>query len=201
MRRKTIRLIVVLLILALGVGTVVLIGASSSHASDSVMIKKFIEHEADFNLLLSMANDDSKASIIRSHFVGREIKGAWPPYIYLFENEGWPRSEAELGFSKSRWDEYRGLFKKLNIDGIDRKHDMPDAVFFTASMNFSPLDENEYKTEVTEKGYVYSGEGIYNSLTDSLDGLKINRPTICYKKLSEHNHWYLYYEWSVSKPE
>jgi len=199
MRRRTICLIVVLLILASGLGTVVLIGVFSSHPSDLVMLKKFIENEADFNLLLSMANDDSKASIIHSHFVGMEIKGAWPPVIYLFENEVWPRSEAELGFSKRRWDEYRGLFKKLNLDGIDRKDDVPDAVFFTASMVFSPLDENE--TEVTEKGYVYSAKGIYDSLTGSLDGIKINRPEIFFKKLNDHDHWYLFYAWSVSKPE
>src|SRR5262249_45266748 len=149
------------LLLALGVGKIVLIGISSPHASDSIMIKKFIEHEADFNLLVKMANDDSKASNIRSYFVGIENKGAWPPNIYLFENEVWPRSEAELGFFKRRWDEYRELFGKFNLDGIDRKDDIPDALFFTASMVFSPLDENG--TRVTEKGYVYSAKGIYDS--------------------------------------
>lgn len=199
MRRRTICLVLALLILALGVGTAVLIGISSSHASDSVMIKGFIEHEDDFDLLLSRANDDSKASNIRSYFVCMENKGAWTPSIYLFENEVWPRSEAELGFSKRRWDEYRELFRKLNLDGIDRKDDIPDAVFFTASMVFSPLDENE--TEVTEKGYVYSAKEIYGSLTGSLDGVKINRPAIFFKKLNDHDHWYLFYAWSVSKPE
>ncbi|HKQ75010.1 MAG TPA: hypothetical protein VJ810_15045 [Blastocatellia bacterium] len=201
MRRRTICLILVLFILAIGVGTIILIGVSSSHPSDSVLIKKFIEHEADFNLLVKMANDDSRASSIRLYYVRMENKGAWPPYIYLHESEAWPRSEAELGFFNQRWDEYRGLFKKLNLDGIDRKHEMSDAIFFTASMIFSPLDGDGDETEVTEKGYVYSAIGIYNSLTGSLDGVKINRPAIFFKKLNDRDHWYLFYKWSVSKPE
>jgi len=200
MRLRSIFLIVVLLILAIGVGTVVLVGVSSSHASDSVMIKKFIRHKADFNLLVKMASEDSRASFIGSHFVGLENEGAWPPTIYMDEDKDWPRSESEMGFSRQRWDEYRKLFKRLNLQyGIDRKHEMPDAVFFTSSMDFSSLDG--YEEAVTEKGYVYSAREIHGSLTGSLDGLKINRPAMFLKRLNERDHWYLFYEWSVSKPE
>src|SRR5215510_31998 len=200
MRLRSIFLIVVLLILAIGVGTVVLVGVSSSHASDSVMIKKFIRHKADFNLLVKMASEDSRASFIGSHFVGLENEGAWPPTIYLDEDKDWPRSESEMGFSRQRWDEYRKLFKRLNLQyGIDRKHEMPDAIFFTASIDLSPLDE-DYNARI-KKGYVYSANGMYNSLTGSLDGTKINRPATFFKKMNDRDHWYLFYEWSVIKPE
>jgi hypothetical protein len=183
---------------AIGVGTVALIRFSSPHASDSVLIKNFYDHETDFNLLVKMANEDSKIHIIGSSFVGLDNRNDWPPSIYLHENEAWPRSEAELGFTQQRWAEYRRLFTKLNLEsGMERKHDMPDAIFFTASIDFSEIDEAE--TAVTEKGYVYSPKGIYYSLTGSLDGIQINRPAIFFKKLNDN--WHLYYEWSVSKPE
>ena len=198
MKHKFLWLIVALLMFSIGVGTVALIKFSSPHASDSVLTKNFYDHEADFNMLVKMANEDSNASTIHPSFVCLKNIDDWPPSIYLYENEAWPRSESELGFTNRRWSGYRSLFKKLNLEsGIDHKHDMPDAIFFTASINFSEIDEAE--TAVTEKGYVYSPKGIYNSLTSSLDGIEINRPAIFYKKLN--GNWYLYYEWSVSKPE
>lgn len=73
---------------------------------------------------------------------------------------------------------------------------MPDAIFFTASFDSSRIDENE--TAITEKGYVYSRKEISTSLS-SLEGIETNRPAIFYLKLKRD--WYLYYEWSVSKPE
>jgi hypothetical protein len=185
MRRRTSYLIIVLLIAIVGGGAVVLIGTSSPHTSDSALIKKFSEHEADFNLLMKMAGDDAKASIIRMGFVGLGNEVDWPPTIYLYEDKVWPRLESELGFSQQRWDEYRRLFKKLNLHGIDRKPEMPDVVFFTASMDFSPLDD--YESAVTEKGYVYRPKGIQHSLTGSLDGLKIDHPAMFFKRLNDHD--------------
>jgi hypothetical protein len=75
---------------------------------------------------------------------------------------------------------------------------MPGGIFCTASIEFSVIIEGE-ETAVTQKGYVFTPSGINNSLTGTLDGIEINRPAIFYKKLNES--WYLYYEWSVSKPE
>jgi len=66
-------------------------------------------------------------------------------------------------------------------------------------MDFSSLDG--YEEAVTEKGYVYSAREIHGSLTGSLDGLKINRPAMFLKRLNDRDHWYLFYEWSVTKPE
>ncbi|HEX8774518.1 MAG TPA: hypothetical protein VF735_13160 [Pyrinomonadaceae bacterium] len=199
MKRKIIWLIVALLMFIAGVATVRLRKSySPPHATDSALTKNFSDHQADFNILVKMANEDSRVRIIESSFVGLDNKDGWPPSIYLHENEAWPRSEAELGFTKQQWDKYRSLFQKLNLEsGMKRKHDMPDAIFFTASMDFSEMDEAE--AAVTEKGYVYSPKGIYYSLTGTLDGIEINRPAIFFEKLNDN--WYLYYEWSVSKPE
>lgn len=199
MKRKLIWLIVALLMFAVGVATVkVRKSYSHPHASDSALTKTFSDREADFNTLEKMANEDSEARTIHTSFVCLDNKDDWPPHMYLYENEVWPLSEMELGFSSRRWDEYRSLFRKLNLEsGMRRKHGMPDAIFFVASMDFSETGEAE--SAVTEKGYVYSPKGIYYSLTGSLDGIEINRPASCFKKLNDN--WYLYYEWSVSKPE
>jgi hypothetical protein len=204
MKRQIIRLIVALLTFVIGVGTVALCQLSVPHPSDSVLTKNpsdsmltktFYDHEADFNILVKMANEDSKARRIDTSYVGFE----GPSWIYLYENKPWPRSESELGFTKQRWDEYRSLFRNLSLEsGLDRKHDMPGAIFFTASIDFTEISEGE-ETAVTRKGYVYSPKGISNSLTGSLDGIEVDRPAIFYKKLNDR--WYLYYEWSVSKPE
>jgi hypothetical protein len=195
MKRLIIRLIVALLTFVIGVGTVALLKSSVPHPSDFILIKNLYDHEADFSTLVKMANEDSKARTIDTSFVGF----GGPSWIYLYEDKPWPRSESELGFTKRRWDEYRCLFKKLKLDyGMNRKHDMPGAIFFTASFDFSVISEGE-ETAVMKKGYVYNPNGIYDSLTGSLDGIEINRPAIFYKKLNDR--WYLYYEWSVSKPE
>jgi hypothetical protein len=199
MRRKFIWMIVASLMFAAGVGTVALLGFSSPHASDAALIRNFYEHEVDFNRLVKMAHEDLNVQIINSSFVGLKNKADRPPSsIYLHDNEAWPRSEAELGFTKQRWDEYGSLFQSLKLgSGMSRKYGMTDAIFFTASLEVSEIDDAE--TAITEKGYVYGPQGINNSLTGPLDGMKLNRPAIFYRKLNDS--WYLYYEWSVSKPE
>ena len=194
-KRQIIRLIVALLTFVIGVGAVALCQLSVPHPSDSVLTKNFYDHEADFNMLVKMANEDSKALTIDTSYVGFE----GPSWIYLYKSKQWPRSESELGFTEQRWDEYRCLFRNLNLEsGLDRKYEMPGAIFFTASIDFSVITEGE-ETAVIEKGYVYNPNGIHISLTGSLDDIEVDRPAIFYKKLNDS--WYLYYEWSVSKPE
>jgi hypothetical protein len=193
MRRKIIWLLVALSALSVGV---VFADLSSSHASDSVLSKNFFDHEDRFNQLVKMATEDSTALDVGISYVCLKNDHDWPPYIYLHEDKPWP--EEELKFSKRRWNEYRSLFRDLSLNGgIGQKEDVPGVVFFKASSDSSEIDSAE--TAVTEKGYVYSSTEINGSLTGSLDGIQINRPAIFYKKLSRN--WYLYYEWSVSKPE
>jgi hypothetical protein len=194
MRRRTSYLIIALLIVIVGGGAFVLIEISFPHASDSELIKKFNERKPDFNLLAQMADEDSKVSYISATSIRFGTSISWHEY------ETWPRFEADFGFSQQRWNVYRGLFKKLDLHGIDRKDEMPDAVFFTASIYFSTLDDGP-EVAVTEKGYVYSAKEIHDSRPGSLDGVRINRPAMFFKRLNDHDHWYLFYEWSVSKPE
>lgn len=195
MKRQIMRQIISLVAFVVGLGTVALLKPSVPHPSDSTLTQNFYDHEADFKMLVMMANEDSKTRTIDTTFVGFD----GPSWIYLYEDKPWPSSESELGFTKQRWDEYRRLFSNLHLgSGLDRKHDMPGAIFFTSSIDCFEISKYE-ETAVTRKGYVYNPQLIHDSLTGSLDGIELNRPAIFYKKLNDN--WYLYYEWSVSKPE
>src|SRR5258707_4118668 len=194
-RGKITSLFVALLTFAIGVGSVVLSSFSVPQAPDNLLVRNFYDHEADFNLLAKMADEDSSLRTITPSYVWLEKNDDWAHSIVLHENVAWSRSESEVGFTNQRWTEYRGMFRKLSLEsGIRRKHGKPDAIYFTSSIDFSRIDESE--TAVTEKGYVYYRKRIDNSLAGSLDGIDIDRPRILYKKLSDN--WYM---WSVSKAE
>jgi hypothetical protein len=195
MKARLIRVAVSLISFAVGAEIVQLTQYSAPIVSDVQLTRTFYAHETEFNRLAKMFDEDSSATTIASSYACLKIRASW---IYLDENQSWPLSESELGFTKQRWGEYRSLFRNLDLEnGIERKGDIPDAIFFTAAMRFSDIDDAEYS--VMEKGYVYSPQGRYDSLVDSLDGIKIDRPKIVFKRLNEK--WYLYYQWSVGKPE
>jgi len=71
-RGKITYLFVALLTFAMGVGSVVLSSFSVSHAPDFVLIRNFCDHEADFNWLAKMANEDSSLRTITSSNVWLE---------------------------------------------------------------------------------------------------------------------------------
>jgi hypothetical protein len=193
-RGKITYLFVALLTFAMGVGSVGLKSFFVPHAPDSVLIKNFYDHEADFNLLAKMADEDSSLRTITPSYVWLEKNDDWAHSIVLHENVAWSRSESEVGFTHQRWTEYRGIFGRLNLEsGIRRKLGTPDAIYFTSSIDFSTLGHSE--AAMTEKGYVYYPKRIDNSRAGTLDGIDIDRPRILYKNLNDS--WYL---WSVSKP-
>ncbi|OLE53602.1 MAG: hypothetical protein AUG51_12090 [Acidobacteria bacterium 13_1_20CM_3_53_8] len=162
----------------------VCIKISGTLPSDSALTQNFLDHEAEFNKLLSMADENSDVVVIDSNFT-------------LLKNRYvWPRPESELGFSRQRWDEYRSLFKRLNIMGTMRRSDMTGVLFFTAKIKSNELDD--YETELFEKGYVYSPGQLY-PLAESLDNEDDVWPETTYKKLK--GNWYLYYDRGICKPE
>ena len=194
MKGNTIALMAALLMTLLCVGLATLV-FSSPRSSDLVLTERFLEQEPNFNRLANMAVEDSHVRVIGSSFLALVAADSGLP-IYLNENEPWPRPESELGFTRERWNEYRSLFKELGLESC-RTDKMADVIFFRASIDFGETDGAEQV--VTEKGYVYSPRAIHYSLTDSLDRVESDRPAVFFKKLDDN--WYLYYEWSVAKPE
>jgi len=196
MKARLIHVAVSLMSFAVGAGIVQLTQHSAPIVSDVRLTRNFYAHEAEFNRLAVMANEDSSASTITDSYACLKMGASW---IYLDQNQPWQIPESELGFTKQRWDEYRRLFRNLDLgNGIGRDEDIHDAIFFTAATRFSNVDDDE-DVVTEEKGYIYRPSGKYDSLVDSLDGIKMDRPGIVFKRLNDK--WYLYYQWSVGKPE
>jgi hypothetical protein len=151
------------------------LACDTAHPSDDSLIQNFQSHEADFDQLIRMAAEGSKVVRIASDFTWTEKSAAWP------------RPESELGFSKERWDEYRRLFKKLDLDAGILNY-QPDLVFLVASTQ-------GLLTGGSGKGYVYSlkePSPIVESLKDvSFEGSEKSM-NFAYKKLK--GHWYLFYD-------
>jgi hypothetical protein len=79
-------------------------------------------HKAEFERLVRMANEDySRAKVIR----------VADDFTRLEHNWGWPRPEAEWGISRVRWNEYRSLFRTLQLPaGLQRGGERNDGVQF-----------------------------------------------------------------------
>jgi hypothetical protein len=186
MRHKIIYPFIAICMFIVGVMLVILI-STASHTSDSALTVNFLGHKAGFNRLVNMAHEDARFTVIKSTYTSPENRDVWP------------HSMSEPGFSKGRWDQYRSIFSKLNIEGVSRTSYFPHVIFLEASIRRSPIDE--YETEVTTKGYAYSPTEL-SPLVESLDNVEIKQKQpliILFKKLEAN--WYLYYEWGVSKPE
>jgi hypothetical protein len=98
----------------------VVTACTGSHRSDAWMLGNLTEHRADFERLVRMADDDyARARVIRIAF----------DFTRLEHNWAWPRAEADWGISKARWDEYRALFRKLQLpSGLERGGDRNEGV-------------------------------------------------------------------------
>lgn len=165
--------------------------------TDSSLITNFKKHEAQFEHLAAMAKQDLRVRLVRDYMVELSEGGTVPSYIYLYRDKTWP-AEAHLIFSQERWREYLSIFETLGLTGgMDRELELPDAIFFTASVEVSELKDLE--SAVVRKGYAYVPGNIENDLRDSLDNINLNRPAVVYRKLQDQ--WYLFYRWSISKPE
>lgn len=198
MKLKGIRLIVALCMFVIGVIIVLLVGSSTSDPNDSVLIKTFKSHEPEFQKLVGMAGQDSTATIISNSIVCFSALETGGPQTYLHRDKPRPASDTHLDFPELRWREYSKLFENLGLKGgLYRKGALPEGIFFAASVRVIELDNDE--AAIVKKGYVYIPNSIRDNLTGNLDNIQINRPAIFYKRIQDD--WYLFYEWSVSKPE
>lgn len=144
-----------------------------SHPSDAVLETNFWKHEADFKLLVDMAQADQKVIRIANDFT------------WLDTNAAWPRPESEWGISNERWDQYRALFKKLGLSGGILKEERGEVTYLISSTK-------GLITNGTSKGYAYSKNEslpIVESLDNANSWPKGKR--VIFKKLKEH--WYLFY--------
>lgn len=146
------------------------------HPSDAELEDVFSDHQADFELLLSMSKVDSRVMRIA------------PDFTWLGDDASWPRPKEKLGFSEERWDQYRQLFQKLKLKNGLVRYDDPGITYFLAS-------SKGLVTGGSGKGYAYSEKDL-SPLSESLDKIstdllhKSANRTV-YKRIKPN--WYLFY--------
>jgi hypothetical protein len=146
--------------------------------SDEAVRARFLGHQADFEKLVTMANEDSHLTRIANDFT------------WLDDDVAWPREK--VGITEQRWNDYRRLFQAVGAPvGIVKGTDptriiIPIATFGLVSTGF-------------EKGLVYS-EAPLSPVLKSLEQRPPDRfwdgpdrsHVLVYKPIE--NHWYIFYE-------
>ena len=153
------------------------------HPSDEALINYFNNHRSDFDRLVSMALEDSS------------VRAIYSESVMLDDYKVWPATTSE-GFSSDRWNEYRSVFARLSKYKIDCLTKKRDRIHIIASGDSSPLPGLD--TIVIVKGYVYAVEEPA-PLVSSLDEMGFDSTGTFFRRIDQH--WYLYHEWGISKPE
>jgi len=150
--------------------------AATSYRSDAALQKQFSAHEADFEKLVQMAEED--IHLVR---IARD-------FTWLDTDVSWPRKD--VGLSEDRWNEYRRLFRSAGIpDGISKDVNPPKILFPIVARGFVPASQ--------EKGIAFSSV----ALGPVLKSLDKKPPDELYDKRGYvvvfkpiKDHWYIYYQ-------
>lgn len=147
----------ILFIFMIMVGLIWLIFPSEkNHLEDDVLIENFEKNRDSFEKLVVMFNEDKNMSVI---------------------DDTWIRPEN--GISHKRWEEYKRLVQKLELDaGIHRCYGKECIEFISTSQGLPSAG--------TAKGYVYKPQN-----PKSID--RRNENGIMYKKINKD--WYVFFEW------
>lgn len=149
---------------------------SSSYPTDARVKQQFFAHQADFEKIVGMAEEDAHLVRIAKDFT------------WLDTDASWPRKDA--GISQKRWDEYRRLFRRAGVpDGLSKDIGPPRI--------FLPIASRGLVTSGDAKGIAYSRAPLTPVLR-YLDGVN---PNELYDKRGRviafatiQDHWYIYYE-------
>ena len=149
---------------------------------DDELIRIFKENREDFELLVDMAFEDVRFALSDS-----DLSRITPDFVFNLNTKLKDvkslADKANAYFSEERWNTYRKLLRKLNIEnGLNIYKDTEEVKFYP----------------VGRKVYIYSKkklEPVYKSL-DGLEKINLNSPKLIYRKLDEH--WYIYYDPDIS---
>ena len=156
------------------------VAACAEHPTDAELLRRFDAHERDFVHLVAMSNEDVHVVRIASDFTR------------LDSNWAWPRPDSLLGFSRKRWDEYRMIFRGLDLEsGLTRETEPggTSVVFLSAS-------SRGIVNHGSSKGYAHSTAAlgpVYPSLDRLPDDARRRRHGVAYRAL--RNGWYLEFDW------
>jgi hypothetical protein len=159
---------------------------------DSVLTKRYGEHEPEFQRLVEMTHEDSNVGWISHSSVC--IREAWSYTCYSEDSFG-----ADRQLSVNRWNSYRAILAALNAESITKDGGTSRQAFVPVSIEVArPTDDNPFETEISEKGHVYSPIEPA-PIVSSLDGISGHNATTVYTRLADK--WYLCYRLSIGKPE
>jgi hypothetical protein len=154
---------------AIPLAGLILVATSCFPPSDAALQRTFERHRSSLEQLRAMADSDYQAA--------RVIRIA-PAFTRLEHNWGWPRHDSLLGITRTRWDEYRRLFKRAGIaKGLNRDGQAYEEIFF-AVWGYGLADNSR------ERGIVYS--------PSALQDINHSSQQIHFSPLAED--WYIY-EW------
>lgn len=156
----------------------------ANHPSDESLVANFQSHRANFEKLVTMANED------------RDVRRIFPDEVMLVDYRTWPEPCAQC-FSWQRWAEYQEIFAGLGVEEPYFLSKDSDMVRITTSFE-STETESEAESIISEKGYAYLANEPAG-LVESLNGMGFETKGTYYKRIARN--WYLYHEWGVSKPE
>ena len=174
-------LIVEFLFITLIVGTQIL-SLLDFHPSDRTLISKFNSHREALEKLVTMAREDSN------------VKAIYPDGLMLDDNQRWPEPGTGL-FSRQRWNQYETVFNALRPIILHELSKDNLLILIPASIQRSATDDSE--ALVSLKGYAYSPVAI--PVQSSLDPPEVDDLGRFYRRIDDH--WYLYRECWISKPE
>jgi hypothetical protein len=158
-------------------------GVFDCHSSDRVLIDNFRAHRHDFDKLASMAIED-------------DVKGLYAHSVMLNDYKLWPADGSDR-FSWRRWYEYDALFKRLGTTAQHLLFKKSGVVHVPASIIATEPDA-DYTNRVSEKGYAFSQTPL-TAFDESLDGMGVDDLGTQYRRIDEH--WYLYHDCGIGKPE
>ena len=118
------------------------------HPADDELLTNFRAHQAEFEQLRKMCQEDAQMVRIADHFLWKE------------DTVRWPRPEPEWGISRERWDAYKDLFIKVKLDNGLVSY-QPKGIHFFAN-------NRGMVTGGSSKGYAYLAQSP-NQLFDSID--------------------------------
>jgi len=132
-------------ILSIAVGSLLIlimvlwVACTPRQPTDASLLRQFNQHQSDLERIAAMMDEDWGMSRIAPDFTWRQ------------DTVAWPRPESEWGISKSRWDEYRELFRKAGIEsGTTRREKSSDIIFYVWTWGIVPAGINV--------GYLHCGQ-------------------------------------------
>jgi len=86
--------------------------------SDTSLKSQFESHRSEFDALARMSVEDADGVRITDNF--ETLENHW----------GWARPNSKKGMTREKWNEYRRLFRQVELSGLDK--DMAGNVYFVA---------------------------------------------------------------------